>query len=202
MIVEKQDWDDLANYRESLEHDGVKGMEWGKHKFGKFQYHARYAAGISPPNKKKRFRDRQADAAKKRAAEKAAKEKAKAEKKEAATKAKAEKEAARKEKERQDILKSPTKLYKHRDEFTYDEIKKAMDKFKWEKELAGYSKDDLKRGADFIQTLTDYGNRAVNLYNVAARVVNSVAGDGKTNAIPFIGGIHEEKNKRKDTKKD
>lgn len=216
MIVEQKDWDDLSNYRDSLEHFNVKGSSWYQHKRGRWQKHAKYAHGMDDPNKdnskatksdsskKKTFRERQEETAKQKAKDKDAKEKAKAEKKASEAKAKAEKDAAKKEKERKDILKNPTKLYKHRDEFTYDEIKEAIKRFDWEKQLYNHSKERLKQGSDYIQSALDYTNKAINLYNAAARIVNSVSGDGETNTIPFIGKQDETKNKRvkkKDDKK-
>lgn len=202
MIVEKQDWDDLAQYRESLEHFNVKGSSWYEHKRGKWQKHAKYAHGLDDPNKDdskttksavdKVKAKKEAAAAKEKKKQAAAKEKAK--KQEAADKAKAEKEAAKAEERRKKILASPTKLYKHRKEFTYDEIKKAMDTFKWEKELNGYSKDELQRGADFLKTLNTTMSNAINVYNTAARVVNSIKEyNGDSDLIPFIGGIKENK---------
>ena len=185
--------DDLIN-NEILEHHGVKGMKWYQHLFGKEQSHAKYAEGQpSSSKKKKTFRERMAESAEKRKSEKEAKDKIKA-----------EKQAAKKEADRQKILKNPTQLYKHRDEFTYDEIKKAMDRFEWEKKLNTYSQENLKRGAEFIQTMNTRVSNGINLYNSAARIVNSLTGDGTKNTIPFIGGINADKNKNqdKDKKKD
>lgn len=197
MTVEQKDWDDTAKYRDSLEHYGRKGMKWYEHIFGKEQGHAKYAKNSGSPGTKKTFRDRMNESAKKRASEKAAKDKAKAEKKAADEKARAEKEAAKKEKKRQDILRSPSKLYKHRNEYTYEEIKAAMDRFRWEKELNSYSKAELQRGSDFIKDMTTYVNNGINLYNAAARIVNSMTGDGEKNTMPFVGNIDASKNKRK-----
>lgn len=213
LIVEKQDWDDLEEYRKSLEHSGVKNMSWREHKFGKWQKHAKYAHGMDDPNKddskttksaaNKAKARKEAAAVKEKKKQAAAKEKAK--KQEAAAKEKAEKEAAKVEERRKKILASPTKLYKHRKEFTYDEIKKAMDTFKWEKELNGYSKDELQRGADFLKTLNTTMSNAINVYNTAARVVNSIKEyNGDDNLIPFIGSGQKDKsdqNKQDDKNK-
>lgn len=210
MIVEKQDWDDLAQYRESLEHFNIKGSSWYEHKRGKWQKHAKYAHGLDDPNKDdskttksavdKAKAKKEADTAKEKKKQAAAKEKAK--KQEDANKAKAEKEAAKAEERRKKILASPTKLYKHRKEFTYDEIKKAMDTFKWEKELNGYSKDELQRGADFLKTLNTTMSNAINVYNTAARVVNSIKDfNGDSDFIPIIGDGKKSKDNTSDQNK-
>lgn len=182
--------DDLIN-NEALEHHGRKGQKWYQHIFGKEQSHAKYAEGQPSSSKKtkKTFRERMAESAEKRKSEKEAKDKIKA-----------EKQAAKKEAERKKILKNPTQLYKHRDEFTYDEIKKAMDRFEWEKKLNTYSKEQLNRGAEFIKTLNTYASNGVNLYNTAARIVNSLTGDGTKNTLPFIGGVNPDKNKNNSNK--
>lgn len=184
MIVDKQDWDDLSNYRNSLEHYGVLGMKWGVRK-------DRTSTGSSK---------KASSETKKGSSEKIKKEKVRVAKKEAAAKKKAEKEAAKAEERRKKILSNPTSLYKHRKEFTYDEIKKAMETFEWEKKLSEYSKADLKRGADTIQTMVSYANNAVNLYNVAARIANSVAEKDGKNVVPYIGAGDASKNKKKGQK--
>lgn len=181
MYIAEQEWKDLENYRDSLEHYGRKGMKWYEHIFGREQSHAKY----SKDQPKKTFRERRADAAKKREAEKKAKEKAKA-----------EKEAAKKEQQRKEILKNPTKLYKHRDEFTYEEIKDAMKRFDWEKQLNSYSRERLQQGADLIDTMVTYANNAIKLYNACARVVNSIGED----TIPFIKEVNNKNKNNKDNK--
>lgn len=189
MIVDEKKWDDLSNYRDSLEHYGRKGMHWYQHIFGDHQGHAKYAKGSSGSDKKQsRWSQRKEENRKKREKEKAAKEKAKT-----------EKQAAQKEKERQDILSSPSKLYKHRKEFTYEEIRKAMDTFKWEKELKGYSDSTLKKGADFANDMFKLMSNSINVYNQAARIVNSLyeSENGK-NTMPFINNqISDEKNNKR-----
>lgn len=188
MIVEENTWNDLERYRTELEHTGRKGMKWYQHIFGDYQKSAKYAKGSSDATKgtKKSSTDNK---------------KEKADKKSADEKARAEKEAAKKEKKRQEILRSPTKLYKHRNEFTYDEIKKAMERFEWEKKLNEYSKNEMNRGADFIKTLNTYANNGINLYNTAARIVNTVSDDAEINKLPFIGNTDTAKNKKEVDKK-
>lgn len=195
MLIPESDWNDLSNYRESLEHYGRKGMHWYQHIFGDEQSHAKYAKGSS--DNKKTWRDRREAAAKQKAADKAKAQKAKADKKAAEEKAKAEQAAKKKEEQRKKNLERPSTLYKHRKEYTYDEIKNAITRFEQEKRLSDFSKADLNRGADFIKTMVTYSNNAINLYNTAARVVNSVAEreDGK-NVLPFIGKLDDTKNKK------
>lgn len=196
MIIEEASWNELAEYREALEHSGRKGMKWYQHIFGKYQGHAKYSKGSSGSSEKKTSKRANEDAkAKAKAEKKAADAKAKAEKKEADTKAKAEKEAAKKEKERQEILSDPKKLYKHRKEYSYDEIKKAVERFKQESDLRKYSKETMQRGADFINIMNTYATNAINLYNTAARIINTVQDDGKSNTLPFVDGIKSDRNK-------
>lgn len=197
MIVDETTWNDLAEYRESLEHHGVKGMKWYQHIFGKEQSHAKYPKGSSVGDSKKQSKAKEKEAvkrarAKAKAAAERAKQKAKEEKqkaKEEKQKAKADLEAAKKEKERQKILSDPTKLYKHRKEFTYEEIQGALKTFEWEKKLNGYSTDDLKRGATFINTILTYANNAINLWNTMARVVDAVPGN--EGRMPIVRGVAE-----------
>lgn len=189
MIIEEASWNELAEYREALEHVNRKGSRWYQHIFGKFQRHAKYAAGMSAPSDKKTSKRADDDAkAKAKAEKKAADDKEKAEKKEADAKVKAEKK-------RQEILSDPKKLYKHRKEYSYDEIKKALERFKQESELNKYSQETLQRGSNFIKTMNSYANNAINLYNSAARIVNTFRDNGESNYLPFIGNIDTSKNK-------
>lgn len=206
MIIEEASWNELAEYREALEQSGVKNMRWYRHIFGKYQDHAKYAAGRSSPDKKTSKRadddakakakaEKKAADAKAKAEKKEADAKAKAEKKEADAKAKAEKEAAEKEKERQKILSDPKKLYKHRKEYSYDEIKKAVDRFKQESELQKYAKETMQKGADYINLVNTYATSAINVYNTAARIINTINDNGKYNSVPFIDGLKADRNK-------
>lgn len=202
MLIEQQKWDDLTSYREALEHHGVKNMRWYHHIFGKEQKHAKYYRGSSNSSDKKKAVDVKAKA---KAEKKAADAKAKAEKKAADDKVKAEKKAAKAEEKRREILKSPTKLYKNRDQFTVDEIKAAIDRFKWESELQNYSKKTMENGANFIKAMNDTLSNGIDLYNSAARIVNTLTTDKKDKpTMPFVMNMpnKDNKDKNKDSSKE
>lgn len=190
MLITESRWNDLEEYRDALEHYGVKGMRWGHRK-------ERQTSGR---RKKRTFSEKIKARRAKRAKKRLARAKERAEKREADAAKKIAKVAAQKEKKRQAILNNPTSLYKHRKEFTYDEIKKAMEQFEWEKKLSNYSTDQLKNGAEFIGTLFKGANNAINLYNAAARIINSV---GEPDRVPIVkttdkilGEVSEKKNKK------
>lgn len=71
------------------------------------------------------------------------------------------------------MLRSPTKLYKNRYKFTQDEINSALRQFEWENKLRDYSQKELSAGKKYIDTAFQYTVSTINLYNQAARVVNS-----------------------------
>lgn len=188
--ISERTWNDMSDYRESLEHYGRKGQKWGQHIFGKER--------IGTKRRKRAFSEKIKDRRAKRAANRVSRAKARAEKEQQEAQKRAAKHQAVKEKKRQSILNNPTSLYKHRREFTADEIQAAMKQFEWEKKLNEYSKTDLKNGADYINTIFQYVNNASNLYNAAARIANSFSPD--TN-LPIIKTIKElEDGKKKDKK--
>lgn len=159
MRVSEQEWNDLTNYRDVLEHYGVKGMRWGIHK-------ERETTGRRPSQKQKtKIQNRMSFLERrKKQREQRTKE---TEKKKAETKAK--REAAK----RQNTLRSPTKLYKNRYNFTQDEINAALRQFEWESRLRDYSQKELSSGKKYIDTAFQYAESSIKLYNQAARVVNS-----------------------------
>lgn len=191
MTITESRWNDLDDYRDFLEHYGIKGMKWGVRK-------ERKTSGTK--RKKRTFSDKQQARRSQRAKNRVARAKARSEKQAEEAKRKAEKAAAKKEKRRQAILNNPTQLYKHRREFSQQEIQQAMQQFDWERRLNSYSRDQLNNGAEFINTMFKYVNNATNLYNAAARISNSL---GDTN-LPIIKTTKdlEDKNKNKKQKSD
>lgn len=157
MVLSEERWDDLSGYRDYLEHYGVKGMKWGVRKERESTGSRRSSRSKKVTNFRKRL-----EAMRKRKAKKATK-----------SKVDAEKQAAKAAKKRQDILNSPTKLYKHRRDYSQEEISNALKQFKWEEELRNYSKKQMQAGKDYIDTIFQYTNSAINLYNASARIVNS-----------------------------
>lgn len=192
--ISEKTWNDLSDYRKSLEHYGRKGQRWGEHIFGKER--------TGSKRKKRRFSEKVQVRRKKRAAKRVARAKARAEKEQQEAQKKAAKQAAAKEKKRKAILNNPTQLYKHRREFTADEIQEAMKQFEWEKKLADFSKSDLNNGAEFIKTMVNYTANGIKLYNNAAKIANAFNSDSKSK-LPIIdapneaGGGGDSKKKKK-----
>lgn len=102
----------------------------------------------------------------------------------------AEQKKKRLEKEREEILRSPSKLYKNRDKFTKEEIDAAMKRFKWEKELRELSKSELSAGKEYVNTILDYADTGMRAYNTAAKLYNTFGkkdGNDKMKQIPGVG---------------
>lgn len=175
---------------EYLEHYGVKGMRWGVRK------QKERSSGSGTSSRKKKTLNKKKSLSEKRKAKREAKAAAKVEK----AKRKAEQEAVRKEKKRQTNLKDPTKLYKHRNEYTQQEIQDALKQFEWEKKLSDYSKQRLSNGADYINTIFKYSNNAINLYNTAARIANSVNEDSQLPIIKTTKEVLDTKKEKKEKK--
>lgn len=185
--ISERSWNDLSEYREFLEHYGIPGMKWGVRKERKTSGRRRTKRTFSEKVKARRQQ---------RAKDRVARAKARAEKQQQEAQKKAAKEQVKKEKKRQSIMNNPTQLYKHRREFTADEIQNAMKQFEWEKKLSEYSKNDLKNGAEFINTMFTYSNNAINLYNTAARIANSLDSESKLPVIKTTQQILEDKKKK------
>lgn len=182
-VISEQEWNDLADYRDSLEHYGRKGQKWGQHIFGKEK--------TGSTRKKRTFSEKTKARRAQRAKDRVARAKARAEKQEVEAKKKAEKAAAKEEKRRKQILNNPTSLYKHRKEFTAEEIQAAMKQFEWEQKLSGYSKDRINNGAEFVNTLVKYSAGAIKLYNNAAKIANAFNDDPKAKKLPIVDTPNE-----------
>lgn len=217
-----------TGYAEYLEHHGVKGQRWGIRRTPEQLGHRRkrdatsYGSASSKkgkPSVSKSLANRREVAAKERAAKKEAalkrkveqrakklqrkqeqKEKKKA-KKEAITKEKAAKKAQEDIARREKILQDPTLLYKHRKEFSPDEIKKAMTNIKMEQELQDLSMKRLGIGQQYIDTAVKYAETGIKAYNKAASIYNAFNQDKDDLPIIQSGGGNKKK-KKKDQKDD
>lgn len=138
------DLDRLNEVGETLEHYGVPGMKWGVRKQRPTSVGS--SKGLSKKQAKKLLRQKKA------------------------AKAKKEREA----KKRAKILKNPTKLYKNRDKFSEAEIKKAMERFNWERNLRSLSKADLDYGRDVVNNIMKTSSDLIGIYNNIARTYNSL----------------------------
>lgn len=100
------------------------------------------------------------------------------------------------QKRREDILKSPTKLYKHRNEFTKQEIDDAMKRFEWEQKLSNYSANELNAGKKYVDSLLGYADTGIRAYNTYAKLYNTFNKGGKR--IKTIGEKDSGKKKKDD----
>ena len=80
-------------------------------------------------------------------------------------------------KRRNNILNSPTKLYKHRKEFSDKEIDKALQRYKREQTLRKYSKDNLTYGSDIAKRILAYATipaAAYGSYKATKAIINEI----------------------------
>lgn len=157
---------------EYFEHHGVKDQTWGVKR--------------GPPYPLDSNKSAQAKKKKQAAARKAAKKKARKEKVEALKK-------AAKEKRRRDILNDPAKLYKHRREFSQEEINNALKQFEWEKKLNDLSVSKLEAGRKKADAVLGYLNDAMTGYNQLARVFNTFV-EGVE--LPYLANVEPKKKKK------
>lgn len=133
-------------YDDVLCHHGVKGMKWGQHIFGKVTSGAKKRA--------KSFTDGAEDRKARKTLKKAAKTEARAERKQAA-----------REKKLEQLSKSPTYLWKHKDSYTTEELNKALNRINTEQRIHEASMKELKRGKDIADTIIGYGKTVNDAYN-------------------------------------
>lgn len=164
-----------------LEHYGVKGMKWGIRKerpTSNGRRKASSSSGSTSGGRKSRSVQKKKERAAKRA-EKMAR--------------KAEAEAVKAKEMHEKNLKTAKSLYKHRYEYTQDEIDNALKRFEWERKLRDYSKSELDAGKKYLDAAFQYANASINIYNTAARVVNTF--DLSAKPWKYIESIKTDKKK-------
>lgn len=175
---------------EDVEHYGRKGMKWYQSIYGSKDKKSSGSSGSKKSTSSPKAKVRMSELSKK--------QKAKEAKKQEAEKRSAERKAQAAAKRREEILRSPSKLYKHRREFTQDEINTAIRTFEWEKKLSDLSAARRKAGEEQIRSMVNYSVNAINLYNQAARVANSFNLTEKPwTYIEAPGSKKDDKNKKK-----
>lgn len=173
----------------SLEHVGVKGKS-GRYPWGSGDRPYQRLEGTSQMpsrtarhayDKKRKALAKQAEKAQAKQQKKQQKADIKAAKEEAKKKEDERKEQERIQKEKDEALKDPRKFDAARKkyDFSEEEVNKALSNFEWDKKIETYSIEKMQRAQRKIDTMLGYGERAVNFYNFAASVVNSIDPDSK-----------------------
>lgn len=178
------------NYAEYLEHYGVKGMRWGIRR-------TLEQLGHRKPFRRKSYEGpEQSDSRPIRGAKIINKEQWLLKRRERVEK-RAEKKAREDIARREKILQNPTLLYKHRKEFSSEEIRKAMSNIQMEQNLQQLSMNQLSAGATYINAALKYAEAGIKVYNNAAKMYNAFNKQNKK--APIIG---QGKDKKKDKNKD
>lgn len=71
---------------------------------------------------------------------------------------------------REEILKSPTKLYKYRDQFTEQEIKDAVKRFETNKKLSELSNYEMNTGKRYVDTFLGYADTGIKVYKTFNKI--------------------------------
>lgn len=185
MIVQAETWLALHDEDECLEHYGRKGMKWYQSIYGSKDKGS--SSGSRPKKPQNSWQKMAAERSETRAKKKSERDAQKV-----------EREKKRQIERRERILKNPTKLYKHRYEFTQDEINSALKQFEWEKKLNEYSVNQLERGKKYLDVAFNTVNSSINIYNAAARIANTFNPDDKP--WPYVPQATVKKDKGKDKK--
>lgn len=171
-------------FYDELYHHGIKGQSWGDKNGPPYPLDRKVSKAVSKGMSKQEIKQikkeemiREKEAERKSQARRKALAKARAakvkKKQDAEREAKRqEREAVRQAKRKEKILSDPTKLYKHRKEFSHDELKRAMEAFKFENDLAELSQKRIKQGADFSRNLVTIGASGITGWNMVASIYN------------------------------
>ena len=196
-----------------IEHHGVKGQKHGVHQFGRWQSQAKYANGKPNPDAKKTSKGkgqapkRKGAAAKKSSSsadEKArrARMRAKAQAAKAKLDAKNKQQQSKEDKKKQKILNDPRKLYKHRREFSADEIKKALDTFEMDRKLRDYADKKTEAGMKKVQNIVKVTKDSIDGYNQFARIFNTVGKSfGVDTKLPYVEQPKNDKDKEEERRR-
>lgn len=178
----------------SLEHYGTKGHS-GRYPLGSGD---RPYQGYGGLGKRKGAKTKKAyDREKKKLEKVLAKETERQKKAEDEARKKQEEAIKKAEAERIKILRDPAKLKKHQYEYSAQEIRDALERFRWEEDLHQQARKKLERGANIVDSLYKYGMSTLKLYNFAAGTHNSFNPDEK----PWkIWDLNAGKNKQENQK--
>lgn len=185
----------LAGTENELEHYGVKGMKWGVRRSDE---ELGRPSKIKGPKKTYIFKDKETGKKYRLSLpkdHKYSKEQVQAMGKRLIGSAKKRDSDKREKARREKILSDPKKLYKHRKEFTREEIDQAIKTFEWEKKLRDLSIADMEAGKKMVSNAVGYANAIISGYNTIAGVKNAFDPD---NPLPTISVNPE---KKKDDKK-
>lgn len=136
-----------------LQHSGRKGMKWYQHIYGKEDSRAQYSKSGSSKNKSN---NSNADGSSKQ-------------------------KMVKRPMTREEIMRSPQALYKHRDEFTTEELQKAIQRFRVINDLETIAEGEKAVGSifDTMNGVSKKTTTGVNMYNQFANIWNTFKPDDK-----------------------
>lgn len=156
-------------YDDELYHHGIKGQHWGAQNGPPYPLNAAGKARFRDRLKQrtKELKDGAASIGKKVASVGSNYKEAKATKKALKIEEKAAKKQEQHQRNLDNLAKSPTYLYKHRDSFTTEELNQALNRINTEQRLHQASMQELKRGKDIVDTIIGYGKTINDAYKTA-----------------------------------